>query len=172
MACFEASSRQDSQRKDKCHVHDPASVTLLEILAVASTSFNARTHRCVSVSDAACQARSSFRLACAVQPQPSAPPPRGPSADSRHRPGLSLSLILSTLARSSLMSPRPSVNIRIKGVTAGIFRVGHLCFHSVSCARCEDVFFFPSPQFVLPIFKKPLQEYWFDLEASSSRNRK
>lgn len=50
-------------------------MTVFEILAVlrpvVSTSVSAQTQRCVSGSDAACQACSSFRPAWSSQPQPS-----------------------------------------------------------------------------------------------------
>lgn len=50
-------------------------MTVFEILAVlcpvVSTSVSAQTQRCVSGSDAACQACSSFRPARSSQPQPS-----------------------------------------------------------------------------------------------------
>lgn len=51
-------------------------MTVFEILAVlrpvVSTSVSGQIQRCVSGSDAACQACSSFRLARSSQPQPSA----------------------------------------------------------------------------------------------------
>ena len=50
-----------------------ASIGILAVLRpVVSTSVSAQTQRCVSGSDAACQACSSFRPAWSSQPQPSA----------------------------------------------------------------------------------------------------
>lgn len=64
--------------ENTCHLNGPAWVAVFEILAVmhpiVSTPVSAKTERCVSGSDAACQACSRFRLAWSSQPQPSTYP--------------------------------------------------------------------------------------------------
>lgn len=89
---------------------------MFEILAVlrpvVSTSVSAQTQRCVSGSDAACQACSSFWPACYSQPQP--------STHSWDRPQTAITTLVS-LCLSSAHHPSPCPSSLAIGVwTSGL----------------------------------------------------